>query len=191
MKKSEQTRKKIIESAKAIFMSKGVAEVPVSQIAQAAGVAKGTVYLYFDSKDDIVWAVIEDHLNAFIQLFKTIPNLGHDQEDIYAIIDDVFDFVEIHKDALKMIHQARFYNYFGLELMEEKYAYLWRDSIMVWLEKGMNLGKFKINNINFYCDFIFSSIHGMTDSYITGQADYSIDLIKSETKEILRRLLGR
>ena len=48
-----------MDAALAVFSSRGVAATSVDDIVQAAGVAKGTFYLYFGTKDDIVNAVAE------------------------------------------------------------------------------------------------------------------------------------
>jgi AcrR family transcriptional regulator len=55
----EQRRQDLIGAALETFTSKGVASSSVDDIVRAAGVAKGTFYLYFDTKDDIVTAVAE------------------------------------------------------------------------------------------------------------------------------------
>jgi len=53
-------RADLASAAAAVFAERGVANTAVSDIVQAAGVAQGTFYLYFDSKDDVVLAVAED-----------------------------------------------------------------------------------------------------------------------------------
>ncbi len=47
-------------------MTQGVADTTVSDIVKAAGVAQGTFYLYFDSKDDIVLAVVDRLVDTMI-----------------------------------------------------------------------------------------------------------------------------
>jgi AcrR family transcriptional regulator len=53
----EARRQALIEAAVAVFSAKGVSAVSVDDIVHAAGVAKGTFYLYFATKDDAVDAV--------------------------------------------------------------------------------------------------------------------------------------
>ena len=50
-------RQELLEAAVAVFSAKGVAAASVDDIVRAAGVAKGTFYLYFATKDDAVNAV--------------------------------------------------------------------------------------------------------------------------------------
>jgi TetR/AcrR family transcriptional regulator, fatty acid metabolism regulator protein len=52
-------RAELASAAAGVFARQGVANTAVSDIVKAAGVAQGTFYLYFDSKDDVVVAVVE------------------------------------------------------------------------------------------------------------------------------------
>jgi AcrR family transcriptional regulator len=55
----EARRAELVSAAAAVFAQRGVANTAVSDIVKAAGVAQGTFYLYFDSKDDAVLAVVD------------------------------------------------------------------------------------------------------------------------------------
>ncbi len=49
----------LLEAARKVFAEKGFHAATVDDIASAAGVAKGTVYLYYRSKQDVYWAALE------------------------------------------------------------------------------------------------------------------------------------
>ena len=53
----EVRRRELIEAAVTVFSTKGVAGASVDDIVRTAGVAKGTFYLYFATKDDLVNAI--------------------------------------------------------------------------------------------------------------------------------------
>src|SRR5688572_30846446 len=55
-------RERILEAAVRIFAEKGFYNAKVSQIAEEAGVADGTIYLYFKSKDDLLISLFEDRM---------------------------------------------------------------------------------------------------------------------------------
>ncbi|HWZ00601.1 MAG TPA: TetR family transcriptional regulator [Edaphobacter sp.] len=59
IKKSEETRTRILEAALAVFGERGFERSTMREIAGAAGVAVGAAYYYFDSKDAIVMAFYE------------------------------------------------------------------------------------------------------------------------------------
>jgi AcrR family transcriptional regulator len=56
---SEFRRAKIVDAARSIFARKGFARGIMDEIAKEAGIAKGTIYLYFRSKEEIYKAVMD------------------------------------------------------------------------------------------------------------------------------------
>ena len=63
----EARRAELVSAAAAVFARRGVANTAVSDIVKAAGVAQGTFYLYFDSKDDAVLAVVDRIANGICE----------------------------------------------------------------------------------------------------------------------------
>jgi len=56
----------IIDAAKKVFAQKDFAKATISEIASLAGVADGTIYEYFQSKEDILLSIAEDRLGAYL-----------------------------------------------------------------------------------------------------------------------------
>lgn len=52
--RANQTRQKIVDAATALMSSRPIAEVKVEDITELAGVAKGTFYVHFKSKEDVL-----------------------------------------------------------------------------------------------------------------------------------------
>src|SRR4051794_32862865 len=55
-------RERILDAAVRVFAQEGFYNAKVSQIAHVAGVADGTIYLYFKSKDDLLISLFEDRM---------------------------------------------------------------------------------------------------------------------------------
>lgn len=53
-REKEQRKQEILEAARKVFSSKGIAEATVEDVAAAAELGKGTIYLYFSSKEEIL-----------------------------------------------------------------------------------------------------------------------------------------
>jgi AcrR family transcriptional regulator len=64
----------LVSAAAQVFAQQGVAATSVSDIVKAAGVAQGTFYLYFDSKDDVVLAVVERFVDTMIAALEEAIN---------------------------------------------------------------------------------------------------------------------
>src|ERR1019366_2412447 len=61
---SEFRCSEILEAARSVFARKGFNAATVDDIAEAAGLAKGTVYIYFPSKRDVYLATLRQGLEA-------------------------------------------------------------------------------------------------------------------------------
>jgi AcrR family transcriptional regulator len=61
-----ETRRLLLEAASREFAEKGFAGAKVDRISQAAGFAKGTIYNYFDSKRDLMLALIREFAQGHI-----------------------------------------------------------------------------------------------------------------------------
>ena len=55
---TEFRTREILAAARRLMQSRGLEAITMEEIAAAAGVAKGTVYLYFQGKDDLIQALI-------------------------------------------------------------------------------------------------------------------------------------
>jgi AcrR family transcriptional regulator len=66
-RRSEARPGEIVEAALDLFVEKGFAAAKMDDIARLAGVTKGTVYLYFPSKEDLFRAVVEEMMGPNIE----------------------------------------------------------------------------------------------------------------------------
>lgn len=70
MQKSEETRRKILTAALALFRTEGFERSTMREVAQRAGVATGAAYYYFDSKEALVLAFYEQSAEELGPLAK-------------------------------------------------------------------------------------------------------------------------
>lgn len=59
--RKEKTRNKIFQSALALFNVKGIDATSTREITEGAGIAEGTLYRHFKSKDELAWSLFEHH----------------------------------------------------------------------------------------------------------------------------------
>src|SRR5215212_6174249 len=81
----EVRRQALLDAAERLYLAHPDRVASVSEVAQAAGVAKGTVYLYFPSKEEMLLALHERHVaHFFAELMKRLARPER------ATFDDVF-----------------------------------------------------------------------------------------------------
>jgi AcrR family transcriptional regulator len=101
VKKSEQTRQRILEAALARFQKRGFTETTMRDIANDAGVALGAAYYYFDSKDAIVMAFYERAQQEWIPAAEEALTTSKDlKERLSAVIDVKFKCFAPHRRLL-------------------------------------------------------------------------------------------
>lgn len=114
-KEPEQRKKDILKAAQRLFREKGYEKTVISDIVKLAGIAQGTFYIYYKSKEDIFLAVLEnlseervgkiidiqkrEDLNA-IQKFNLIAKI---EFDLKRRQDDLF--LELHTEKNAGVHQ--------------------------------------------------------------------------------------
>ncbi|MCR2821944.1 TetR/AcrR family transcriptional regulator [Lederbergia panacisoli] len=72
MKRNKPKYKQIIDAAVIAIAENGYHQAQVSKIAKQAGVADGTIYLYFESKEDILISVFRERMGYFVEKMKEV-----------------------------------------------------------------------------------------------------------------------
>ena len=91
----KQKSKEIAHAALKLFSLKGYAATSVGQIAKAASIGKGTVYQYFQSKEDIFIAAIMEWMSLFIiQLSEGIKEIKDPAARLHALAETNMELVD-------------------------------------------------------------------------------------------------
>ena len=102
--KESDKRARILEAARTILSAKRYDDVPISEIVEAAGIAKGTFYLYFPSKADLISAVAQEMQD---ELKRAIFAVMNDQQPIIEVIEAaiwaVYHTLQHHRDLMHII----------------------------------------------------------------------------------------
>ncbi|MBS4537389.1 TetR/AcrR family transcriptional regulator [Clostridium sp. D2Q-11] len=188
-KKGEETRNQILEASEQLFMEKSVSKVTINDIVQRAGIAKGTFYLYFDSKEALVWHFIDTKLSGLNKYLAKLDVEGYEKEDIERIISYIVFFLKKHNTLLKLMHHVRFFTFIGFHNMESKSVNKWIEWLTVWIEKGRLKGELYIDNSNFMAYFLVITIHEVLERAIIEETPFTIDEASEELKALVVKLL--
>jgi TetR/AcrR family fatty acid metabolism transcriptional regulator len=89
-KRTIDKRMVILDAALRTFVKRGYPETKVAEIASEAGVAEGTIYNYFPSKEDLLLALFDEKWNAIIHEVKSkINRLDDPNKKLKAIFSSV------------------------------------------------------------------------------------------------------
>jgi len=77
------------------FAESGFYQCPVSKIAQLAGVAEGTIYLYFKNKEEVLIRIFQERMGAFIsQMRRELSREETTEAHLRAIVRTHFSYME-------------------------------------------------------------------------------------------------
>lgn len=85
-----ETRRRVLDAAFEVFSEHGIAATSLSEVAAAGGLTKGAVYSSFDSKDDLVLALMEEHaahrIEAALAGFNDAADSAHALPDVASVL---------------------------------------------------------------------------------------------------------
>ncbi|MCJ8159768.1 TetR/AcrR family transcriptional regulator [Sphingomonas sp. LaA6.9] len=107
--RGRRTLRAILDAAAAEFGEKGFHEGSISHITQRAGVALGSFYTYFDSKEEVFRALVRD-MSAQVR-DHVAPRVAAAPDEIAAErigLESFLEFVRDHKEIYRIIDEAEF-----------------------------------------------------------------------------------
>ncbi|KKI91777.1 TetR family transcriptional regulator [Bacillus sp. SA1-12] len=94
MKQKKPKYKQIIDAAVIVIAENGYHQAQVSKIAKQAGVADGTIYLYFKNKEDILVSLFQEKMGIFIEKIEgEIKSSETAAEKLYTLIKTHFSLL--------------------------------------------------------------------------------------------------
>ncbi len=101
-------RQSILDAASRLFLARPGSLPSVITIAQEAGLAKGTVYLYFKTKEEIFISLLATHYETLMNLLdQTVQSCsGNSEQLIPAMVEQVIEFTNQNPDFMHLATMA-------------------------------------------------------------------------------------
>ena len=114
----EQRRKEIARTCSDLIHDIGIKKLTVSQVAIKAGIGKGTIYEYFENKDDIVFEIMNIHIDTYHNEFlETIKDVKSTKQKIFHFFKFVID------DSIENLkHFNGYKEYLSIVLSDDNHA---------------------------------------------------------------------
>jgi len=176
MKRNMEKYHQILDAAITVFAEQGFLQSTVAQVARKAGVADGTIYLYFKNKDDILIQFYEYKTRQVFDKFRAAVDAGRSAEQkLHNLVRAHLD--EFQKDIdMAIVYQAETHQHRRLAQDVIKEMSKWyRDIITEIVELGQEEGTMRRN---LYMGLVMRLITGAVDEVINAwiHADGNYDL---------------
>ena len=83
---SARRRQQILEAGKKVFAEKSPGEVTMASIARECGLSTGTIYLYYESKEDLLFHIMTDFIVRYTSTFRQLHE-GTGLENLTKVIE--------------------------------------------------------------------------------------------------------
>lgn len=190
--RTNDKRQRIVAAAVQAFSRQGYFRTRISDIAKAADVADGTVYLYFKNKEDILSTMFEDLMSEFLEL-------GREELDgIDGAPARLRRVVELHLENLgrnpdlatifqiELRHSSRF-----MEIYSRSYLRDYFQMVSDILEAGQAEGTIRKDlDTWFATKCIFGIVDEAATNWVLSEKNYRLHTVADSITDFLERGLG-
>jgi TetR/AcrR family fatty acid metabolism transcriptional regulator len=166
----------IVDAAVRVFARKGYFSSRVSDIAREAGIAAGTIYLYFDTKEEILIKVFREKMAEFVAaLWKAIANEPDATAKVRRLIGMHFQILEENPDVAEVVQLElrQSQKLFRGPATQEVGAYF--ALIASVLEQGVAEGSFRSDlAVKVATKMLFGAMDQMATSWVLGKRGYRL-----------------
>jgi TetR/AcrR family transcriptional regulator, fatty acid metabolism regulator protein len=187
LKKDKPKYRQIIDAAVVAIAENGYHQTQVSKIAKQAGVADGTIYLYFKSKEDILISLFEEKMGHFIEnIDEMIASNGTAAEKLLMMIEAHFSMLsEDHHLAIVTQLELRQSNKeLRLKINDVLRGYL--KVIDKIITDGMENGEFSNKlDVRLARQMIFGTIDETVTSWVMNERKYDLKSLAKPVQLLL------
>ncbi len=189
LKKNKPKYKQIIDAAVIAIAENGYHQAQVSKIAKQAGVADGTIYLYFKNKEDILISVFQEKMSVFVDNLREIINDSNSaSEMLYRMIEGHFKVLsnDHHLAVVTQLELRQSNKELRLKINSILKGYLkLLDEI---LQKGIEDGEFQENiDIRLTRQVIFGTIDEVSTTWVMKEQKYDLVEMAPRVHQILQK----
>ncbi len=110
-----QKRRDIALSCNDLLLEKGIKKLTIAEVAKTAGVSKGSIYDYFENKEDIVFEIIRSHIAGYQEEINAKINPDHSTREKVFLL---FDFILNDNEEFEK-HQNIYKEYMSIDIAGE------------------------------------------------------------------------
>ncbi len=182
----------ILRAAASVFARSGYFNAKVSDVARTAGVADGTVYLYFKNKDDLLTSIFAWAMGEFISGAKSeLAELEDPREKLRRFAHRHFMLLEQERDIaivfqIELRQSTKFMEQFSTTYLAQ-YLQMLREII----EEGQLRGIFRKQlNSKVVAKFLFGALDEMATNWVLSRKNHSLTAMVDPVLEIFLNGVG-
>lgn len=187
MKQTKPKYRQIIDAAVEVIAENGYHSSQVSKIAKRAGVADGTIYLYFKNKEDILVSLFQEKMGVFIERIESATTSRQtSSEKLRVLVETHFEQLseDHHLAVVTQLELRQSNKMLRLKINSVLKKYL--DVIDEIVEEGIREEVFRDNiNRKLVRQLIFGTIDEVVTNWVMKEERYDITKQAKEVHEMI------
>lgn len=187
MSKNRQKYKQIINAAVIAIAENGFHQTQVSKIARLAGVADGTIYLYFKNKEDILISLFEEKMGAFVERMQEgISGKKSAAEKLFIMVQSHFKMLseDPHLAIVTQLELRQTNKELRLRINEVLKGYL--QLVDKILNDGKENGEFASDlDVRLARQMIFGTIDETVTTWVMNDCKYNLQALAEPIHKLL------
>ncbi len=145
-REKEQRKEVILNAAQRVFFEKGLQLATVDEIAEYAELSKGTIYLYYNSKEDLYLAVLTRGMQLLQNQFaEKIKSQSSTLKALLDLVHIYFEFFQTHRGYYRMfqfLQTPQFHKQVSEDLHEAsvRVSHATWDLVIALIQRGIDEG---------------------------------------------------
>ena len=192
MKKDRPKYKQIIDAAVIVIAENGYHQAQVSKIAKQAGVADGTIYLYFKNKEDILISMFQDKLGSFIS------NIEEEMERVSSAKEKMLVLVRKHFEILSEDKHLAIVTQLELRQSNKEIRYKINDVLKGYLKlvdsiliAGIEKGEFQKDlDVRLARHMVFGTLDEIVTTWVMNEQKYNLNKQAEPVHHLIIKGLG-
>lgn len=163
----------------------------VSDITRAAGVAKGTFYLYFESKEDLLAAIRQNSLERFSATLAQTAADGQPGDwwsTADSMVESAIEYLLDNRDLIEIMSRQDPYPSATSDFVQTFRATF--EPIRTAIELGIEAGEFEVSDPATTAVLLFHAIEGAVTRAVLYEERVDKDRIVGAAKELVRKALA-
>ncbi len=163
-----QRRQEILNAARQVFFERGFHHPTMDDVAAGAEVSKGTIYLYFESKEEILALLLLEGLDLLLDEMETANGLatGSPEDALHALARAYLNFSQANPSYFRLImafDRGRFEDAISRELYQEVLNRSLRglDLLAQIIEGGIQAGIFAVDDPWRAAGSVWAAVNGV------------------------------
>lgn len=179
----------LLNAGEVVLLKRGAVDLTIDEVVEKAEVAKGTFYLYFKSKDDLVKTLQKRFAERFLRRHQELMTLERPKNS-YERLDAWVKCAWLTNNELSKLHDLLFLDFhYHLDNDLLHSIDIVVDSLAQILDQGSKDGSWAIKHPRLTAIFLFNAFHGVVDQGISH--GLSFDELVVFTQGFFQRVVGK